>query len=291
MNWRFLVSGGDFLYSRPCFSPDGCTVLYMRSPKAPPAEQSWSFWTVPVAGGKPSLFFSDPELQATRPDWCWQTNQIVFTGYGPNAPNPTHLWLIDGDGKNLTPVGTGDPATQQLSYPSWYPDGCHVAVTNYADNQLLQVDTKTGSQSPLTDPGSVLAGMCSVSAAAGNPLAFAGQPPGKGPYNQNVNHIWLQQGAGAPPYQLDGEQGRSPWFSPDGSHVAFATGRDGHQDAYFLLIEPWHPSGDDPVSIVEAAPGLFGADHPKWSPDGSMLTFYTYDGTSGIAVADVPPLG
>lgn len=88
------------------------------------------------------------------------------------------------DGTNQR-VQTGEPATNNLEYPSWYPGGGQVAVTNYVNYQLLLVDVQTGNQSPLTDPSLVQAGH-------GERLARERQStglrrPAAQPYDQNLN--------------------------------------------------------------------------------------------------------
>jgi Tol biopolymer transport system component len=304
---RFVGSDPAFVYSRPCFSPGGDLLLFMRAPAtddpvaALNADSSpWGLWTVPVEGGDPAPFFAQPGLAATRPDWCPRTGRIAFTGI---RDRQAELWLIDADGKNPTPVPIGSPPRTRLYYPSWYPDGRSVAVTDYAARRVLRVDLASGDATPLTDPAAVWAGMGAASpdSEAGNPLAFAGQLPG-GLYHPSRNRIWIQ-GADRAPRLLDGAPGRTPAWSPRGERLAFGSDRrrpvptftlhrrtvSGAAGAIFVqrLGPDTLPLGPPPDAVT---PFDHGASHPKWSPDGKRLACMLHSletGRRGIAVIDL----
>jgi Tol biopolymer transport system component len=284
---RFVADDPAFVYSRPCFSPRGDRIMFMRTPLTgdPTAiansnDSDWSLWTVPATGGTPTAFFHDPVLHATRPDWSWATGRVAFTGIQDGRAG---LWLLDEDGANPTNVPVGDPAERQLHYPSWYPDGRAVALTDYRARQVLRIDLDDGTFQPLTDPQAVWAGMCSVSAdsRAGNPVAFAGQRPSDR-YDVNRNVIWIVSGGHL--RQLDGRQGRMPAWSPDGSRLASVSKQRRRPAPTFTLHPRSLPSGQsaayvtgvsaDPDGLPAAQPVTpFGYEvvHAKWSPDGTML--------------------
>lgn len=262
-------------------------------------DTEWSLWTVPLSGGEVSLVFEHPEINATRPAWCWTSGRIAFTGIRNGGAG---LWLIEEDGTHLTHIPVGDPPSDRIYYPSWYPDGRSIAVTDYGKRQVLRVDVGSGAVEPLTDPNVVWAGMSSVSpgSRSGNPLAFAGQEPG-GRYQSGENRIWIQR-SGREPYELDGSQGRNPAWSPDGGHVAFASMR-ARPAPTFMMHERMLPAGvtsvfvervRDPDEPPATAVGLSPFDHsavqPKWSPDGRRLvcTAYAVDGNErGVAIIEL----
>jgi Tol biopolymer transport system component len=259
----------------------------------------WSLWVVPVEGGNAVPFFSDPGLAATRPDWCRRTGRVAITGIRSGR---AELWLLDADGGNPTLVPVGSPPRTRLFYPSWYPDGRSVAVTDYAGHQVLRVDVRTGEATPLTDPALVWAGMAAVSPEppASPPLAFAGQPPG-GAFDQNRNRIWIQAGGGAA-RPLDRAPGRMPAWSPGGERLAFASSRRRPAPAFTLhrrsvpasqgsvFVQPMARDGR-PLGPAEAVtPFDHGAAHAKWSPDGRRLVCMLHGletGRRGIAVIDL----
>ncbi len=304
---RFLASDPRFVYSRPCFSPEGDRILFMRAPATedPIAAESsdrspWSLRIMPVDGrGEATLFFEDPELRATRPEWSGESGRIAFTGIRGRS---AELWLIDADGRNLVRIPVGDPPADRIFYPSWFPDGKSVAVTHWGNHQVLQVDVFGGGVQALTDPSEILAGMCSVSPNGGreNPIAFAGQRP-SGRYSPQDNTIWLQY-PGARPYQLDGKQGRMPQWSPSEDLISFASLR-GREAPTHTLHRRSLPAGR--VAIFVESPrrpdetsyrarAVSPVDHlawyAKWSPDGKKLVCMAAaarGGQRGIAVIDL----
>ena len=75
-----------------------------------------------------------------------------------------------------------------------------------------------------------------------------------------------------------------PAISPDGLFVAYVAGKKGHEQK--LIVQA--PNG----STLELAHGIFIA-HPRWSPDGSELTFTGIDPApeANIAIFLVSRLG
>lgn len=304
---RWLASDPEYLYSRPCFSPGGDQVLYMRAPAtAGPGvglhsdANSWSLWTVPASGGRETPLFSDASLAATRPDWCPSTGRIAFTGIRGGEAG---LWLVDSDGGRLTQVPVGSPPLTRLYYPSWYPDGARLAVTDYVARRVLRVDPGRGTAAPLTRPELVWAGMAAVSpdTAAGNPVAFAGQPP-RAPYDVARNRIWLAV-PGAEPRPLDRAGGRMPAWAPGGRRLAFTSSRR-RPAPTFLLHRRTLPSAQGAVFVQRLTADLradgppravspfdHGALHPKWSPDGTRIVCMLdglATGRHGIAILELP---
>ncbi len=303
---RLVVSDPAFLDSRPCFSPEGDRVLFMRAPAGRDPERAlhadsnpWSLWAVPLDGGRPSPVFSDRELAATRPDWCRATGRIAFTGIRRGRAG---LWLVDGDGRNLVEVPVGSPPASRVYYPSWYPDGSSLAVTDYDRRQVVRVDLASGSIEPLTSPGNVWAGMSSVSpdAGAGHPVAFAGQRP-SGRWDPGGNAIWLTR-PGHSPRRLDREQGRMPAWSLDGRRLAFVSTRRRPAPSFLLhrrtvparhgaiLIQPMGRDLEPVGAPVTVSPFDHGALHPRWAPGGQRLACMVQALTSshrGIAIIEL----
>ena len=296
---RFIVQDGEHVHSRPCFSPAGDRVVFMRAPAGehPAATlgsnaSAWSLGTVDLSGGSPDLLFADPTLRATRPDVCPANGKIAFTGVREGR---AELWLMDYAGGGLTHVPIGSPPRDELFYACWYADGTRVVVTDYRRRQVLAVDPVSGQAEPLTDPDVVWAGMASMS--RDGVLAFAGQPPGA-TFDPGRNKIWIQL-PGEAPTLFDGQQGRMPAWSPDGSLLAVTSSRPRSALAFLkqsLLGRGWGGAvfvadvSSEDGSLVPVTPFDHTAEHAKWSPDGRRIACMARrlrDGISGIALLEL----
>ncbi|TVP43557.1 MAG: hypothetical protein EA350_13430 [Gemmatimonadales bacterium] len=305
---RMVVSDPGYAYSRPCFSPGGDRILFMRTPVSASAGtvardngSPWSLWTVPVEGGEMRPALVDASLSATRPDWCPVSGRIVFTGIREGRPE---LWLLDGDGGTPTRVDVGVLPDARFFYPSWFPDGKRLLVTDYSTHQVHAVDLEGGHARPLTDPAKVWAGMAVACCNAGNGerVAFAGQLPG-GRFHPGRNTIWIQEARGeATP--LDRLPGRMPAWSRMGDSLVFTAPRwrswsrldvrrfvRPPSTLYLQRMGPW-PAAAGPARPLTAL--RVHASHAKWAPDGRRLVCnlgIRWGGPSGIGVIDVAPSG
>jgi len=315
---QYLTCDRRYIDGRPCFDPTGTIVLFMRTP-IDDQSQTW-LYTIPATSARhnphhcqaPDPFFVDPNLPATRPDWSWTRTsfEIAFAGN-------SNLHLLNTKTRKSLFVDcqpSGSIVLKTLSYPSWAADGSAIVLTNYSEQalehqQLLRVpvpaDPPVGFSpvcTAVTDPSQVWPGMCSVSPSNPNLVAFAGQAPNLAKvYDQNWNQIWVQNGAGAP-LQVDGIQGRAPWWSPSGTAIAFETILT-PDDLYNPFLRIWVlPLTVDPPSVGKTqliTPLDLAVQHAKWSPDGTRIVFAyviphgkpTPPGdvpAQGIAVVDLP---
>ncbi len=97
----FIASETGYGYSRPCFDGDGKKIIFMRKSldaDAPPV----GLYTVPAEiiepPVPPSQYYQPAygTIDATRPDWCWETGQVALTGTPVIGPSPpSSLWVID----------------------------------------------------------------------------------------------------------------------------------------------------------------------------------------------------
>jgi Tol biopolymer transport system component len=292
-----LTSDREFQDARPCFSPDGSTILFMRNRIIPgrtaqtgPSE----FWTVPALGGVAERFAAVDSVQLTRPDWSWHRDayEIAFEAVRNGRQS---IWLMDVATRRCELVLGGLTTENRLySYPSWYPGGRFLSVTNYwsegddpESRQRLMLVSLDGRTRALTNPAVIWPGMSSVypGPSCGDdvspPIAFAGERPTPAGYNQDDNQIWIRHSDGrvAP---VDGQQARAPWWSPDGRLLALESNRLTGGNYQIFVQSPYHPRQIRPIT-----PPTMKVQHAKWSPDGRLITFaYAIDSVAqGIAVA------
>jgi Tol biopolymer transport system component len=222
-------------------------------------------------------------VAATRANWSTQNGRIAFTGIG-NDHN--QVWLIDADGSNAREV-TAAGLSDQVFYPSWYPDGNALAVMDARDLVIKKIDLKRSLAVPVTRHAQVLTGMPSVS-PDGKWIAFAGQENHGQPYDQTKNSIWLVDDTGiAHALESTPDQGRAPTWSPDGQRVAFESNRGSVLGLYAIFLV-----NRDGTGLVQVTDSSLNADHPVWSPDGRRLAFSARSSwlqkERGIAITDLP---
>jgi Tol biopolymer transport system component len=274
-------SNEHFTDGRPCFSPDGNTVLFERAGKGIPRAQ---FWTVDIQTNSENLYYKSDTYGCFRASWSWNPKQhskkIAFTGIYPQGDNPTsRIMLLDENGANNSATHLTVPGYQdaQLSYPAWYPNELALLMTNYSQLQLLKVNINSLASDVLTSK-QTWSGMGTVNEADSNIIAFAGQPAGSGKYDQQINKVLLQVGTDAPMVFSDpakGAIGRAPWFSPDGKIMAFEAYSTPPKLQIFLRqVDAINPQSQP---IIPVSDPNYGAQHAKFSRDGSKLVWAQND--------------
>jgi dipeptidyl aminopeptidase/acylaminoacyl peptidase len=279
---RFITSmtagGVDYW---PCFSPDGKIVLFSRTTDG----RNWELVRVAASGGAVERFAQSPlPVSATRATWSHTTNQIAFTG--TSAGGASDIWIVNGDGTGayaLTAPGLSD----QMLYPSWYPDGKSLVATDARDLIIKRVNLAGGAATTVTDRARVLTGMSRVS-PDGKRIAFAGQENAGQAYNQEENVIWLVNDAGAlTTLEAKPIQGRTPAWSPDGQRLAFESNRGSADGRYAIFV-----INRDGTGLMQVTDYALNANHPVWSQDGRRMVFAATEPgrkyTNGIAMIDVP---
>jgi Tol biopolymer transport system component len=280
---RFLTTDAAVNDYGPCFSPDGLSVLFSRRVDGSTTSQ---LFTVPSSGGQATnLVKSGIAVSATRPNWSPRNNLIAFTGISPD--DKYTIWLVNADGtapRKLDVAGVSD----RVYYPSWYPDGSHLAVLDGGERVIKKVNREALTAVTLTDPRAVFTGMPSVS-PDGKWIAFAGQKNVGQRYDQTKNSIWLlTEDRRVRLLEPSQAQGRTPSWSPDGEWLAFESNRgsaDPSLYAAFIIAR-------DGTGLRQITSYDLNANHPVWSPDGRRLAFSARhtkgSNRTGIAIVDLP---
>ncbi|HLZ98923.1 MAG TPA: hypothetical protein VKP66_13370 [Steroidobacteraceae bacterium] len=262
---RFLTDGSQDFW--PWFSPDGSLILFSRRVKG-----TWELLLVPVGGGEPRKLAVNPlPVSATRANWSKRNDLIAFTGISPGGENT--VWIIKPDGSGAHSLSIRG-LSNQVFYPSWYPDGKQIAAMDARDMAIKRIDLSSGVAVAITDKEKVLSGMPSVS-PDGKWIAFAGQENKGQQYDQSRNSLWLVDEVGAMhTVESNPAQGRAPTWSPSGERLAFESTRGSAAGVYSIFIV-----NRDGTGLVQVTDRALNADHPVWSPDGLQLAFSAHDPT------------
>lgn len=271
-----VTSKNTYKDGRPCFSPDGKTVLFERQGIDIPRAELWSV-SIDEADSETSYYTSDA-YNCFRAAWSWNPNhkngQIAFTA---NYRGISKIMLLDENGAPNSARELnikGYQANIKLSYPAWYANEMALLITDYGGLSLLKATTD-GEFMGVVSSRTKWAGMGTVSALHPNTIAYAGQSINSNGYDQNVNKIWIEQ-PGRPPAVFSDKAnktiGRGPWFSPDGTLMAFeamAYGAYGNLQIFLKEVGA-PPYNDNALPVSDAA---YSSLHAKFSPDGTKLVW------------------
>ena len=201
-----------------------------------------------------------------------------------NARGLRNVWVAEGPAfraRQLTPYATDDG--QELNAVQISPDGQWVIYQRGGDfgsnwDDALPVN-------PTSTPEPVRVELWAIPFAGGTPVSLGeGVNPVISPRSDVVvfergRQLWQVPINGATPAKRLFEQrgtASDAQFSPDGSRIAFVSGRGDHS---FIAI---YTDAATPLQYV--APTTSRDGSPRWSPDGTRIVFVRRPGAGGAAV-------
>ncbi len=245
-------------------SPDGSTIAL---------DLLGRIWTMPAEGGVATPL-TDPFGDARQPRWSPDGDRIVFQAYWGGDYD---VWSVGADGSGLSRLTWGPFDDRE---PSWSPDGSRILFSSdrAGSYDIWALDPSSGAVTRLSD---------------GPDNEYT---PDEGPDGRVA---WMSDGAGGALVvqgpnggptrlvELDGVEGYSPSWSPDGASIAWVGVGNGASGLHVTAVDG---SGGAGRRVTGEREDVFPF-RASWARDGSLL--YTGDGlvrrvpSSGGAARDV----
>lgn len=195
------------------------------------------------------------------PAWSPESDQVAFATNGSDW-DPVGIWLVNAD-------DTGVPLFLEKGVScAWSPDGERIAIADSVRGYRIYVlDTRTGEKQEVFQSSDedqyIVAGGISWS-PKGDKLAFAYGPVARDtPHTMSIYELDLASGESR--QLVKGGVYFSPFWSPDGTMIAFSGGESVIEGNLFIMRV-------DDGSIVQPL-DIDSVGSVAWSPDGSKIAF------------------
>ncbi|MFP5289365.1 MAG: hypothetical protein ACLGI9_26765, partial [Thermoanaerobaculia bacterium] len=260
---------------QPSWSPHGLRLAFwgLAHPGARRA-----IWTIPVDGGDPVTVAEDA-FYNWSPVWSPDGQFLYFAS---NRGGSMNLWRVAIDERSGRVLGAPQPITTSSEWsalPSLSRDGRRlVFATNSSRSFVEQVPFDPAAGRVDGSPSLVYQGArsilsCDVSPDGARLVLWASSP---------AEDLLLVRADGSDLRQLTNDlaRDRTPYWSPDGRRILFASDRTGKYEAWTIRPDG---SGLTQLTRLPDRPVLY----PFWSPDGKKIGFnYVDHGTAFLNLQD-----
>jgi dipeptidyl aminopeptidase/acylaminoacyl peptidase len=237
----------------PRLSPDGATVAYAVWSVDRDANRYRSdIWLAAADGSSPPRRFTTGSKRDTAPRWSPDGSRMAFLS--DRETEKLQLFVIavaGGEAKRLTDL------KEDVEDPAWSPDGSRIAfAARVPDAAYEEEDDRRRRPRRFRRLG-----------YKRDDVGWIGD---------RRRHIFLVQADGSEkPRQLtSGDfEDSNPTWSPDGSRIAFASGRDDDWDLTEVSDIHVVDADADAGEPEKLTAGGGGAEMPSWSPDGSRIAY------------------
>ena len=271
----------------PAWSPDGKEIVYATQNTLRPEAISGApgeLWRVSANGGESRLYLGGDSWQ---PSWSPHGHRIA---YWTREKATMHLWTASATSADPSKTLVRATSGQSVNWgPVWAPDGHYLYFSSDRGGAMnlwrIRIDEKTGvtrgEAEAITTPSHY-----------SGQLSF-GKDPRRFAYVNHIVSVHLYQFefdpvAGkvlGPPAVITrgARKERFPDLSPDGSTFVYR-GETGKQEDIFLATVTGEP-------IRQLTDDSYPDRVPRWSPDGSMIAFYSLRGGADYEVYTIRPDG
>jgi Tol biopolymer transport system component/predicted Ser/Thr protein kinase len=232
----------------------------------------YMLWTVPAAGGEPSLVSEENTFGASA--WSADSKRILFVS---NRTGFRNIWEIEVASGRLRQITSG-PSWDQFPIVSRNGRLAYVSFGHEVDLHSVQYETRDEARVTFTSHENYFPSF----SPDGRRLVYQSDRTAN-------NEIWLRNADGSERNLTNqASADLTPEWSPDGREIVFVSNRGGKAQVWIMDSE----GGSQRLFTSHAVPAPLagwssGGIAPRWSPDGGSIAFIaTTDRGNALWVAD-----